>query len=67
MKKVDKISNVESYLEMREIIRIGNLAVKKAKEENKRYGIPEVISIEGKIYYVVDGELTREKPEILKD
>ncbi len=66
MKKVDKISNSEWYLKTREIIRIGNLAVKKAKEENKRYGIPEVISIEGKIYYIIDGELSTEKPDILK-
>jgi hypothetical protein len=38
-----------------------------AKAENKRLGIPEFFSKNGVIYYVLEnGELTTERPEILK-
>ena len=41
------------------ITRIGNRAVKKAQEENRRKGIPNVYSINGKIIFELpDGSLT---------
>lgn len=58
----------ESFLrEKNEIERIANQAVMQAKAENKRLGIPEFFSKNGVIYYVLkNGELTTERPEILK-
>ncbi len=47
-------------------IRIGNRAVRKAREENHRLGLPNVFTINGKIYYELpNGEITTESP--LKD
>ena len=44
-----------------EITRIGNRAVKKAQAENRRKGIPNVYSINGKIVFELpDGQLTTE-------
>lgn len=41
------------------IVRIGNRAVRKAQEENRRKGIPNVYSIHGKmIFELPDGTLT---------
>lgn len=41
------------------ITRIGNRAVKKAQEENRQRGIPNVYSINGKIVYELsNGQLT---------
>lgn len=43
------------------ITRIGNRAVKKAQEENRRKGIPNVYSINGKIVFELpNGQLTSE-------
>ncbi|PSQ96765.1 MAG: hypothetical protein BRD55_05680 [Bacteroidetes bacterium SW_9_63_38] len=48
---------------MVELKRIGNRAVHRAQEENRRLGIPNVYSIGGRIYYEQpDGTLTREEP-----
>jgi len=67
MREVNKLKDSELYLALRDIITIGNKAVKNAKEENKRYGIPEFFWKNGKIYYLLDnGELTTIKPDILK-
>jgi len=41
------------------IVRIGNRAVRKAQEENRRKGIPNVYSIHGKmVFELPDGTLT---------
>ncbi len=43
------------------ITRIGNRAVKKAQEENRRKGIPNVYSINGKIVFELpNGQITSE-------
>ena len=48
---------------MYEFLRIGNRAVKKAQEENRKKGIPNVYSYNGHIYYELpNGELTKENP-----
>lgn len=65
MKQVDKLKNSQLYLDLRDIIRIGNKAVAKAKAENKKFGIPEFFVKNGIVYYVLEtGEITTEKPEI---
>jgi len=51
----------ESYKLIDDITRIGNRAVKKAQEENRQKGLPNVYSINGKIVYALpDGSFTTE-------
>lgn len=53
----------ETYREARELLRIGNLAVREAQEESRRLGVPNVYSINGIIYFELpNGELSREDP-----
>jgi len=48
-----------------EITKIGNRAVHKAQEENRKLGIPNVYAKRGQIYYQLpDGRITTEKSEI---
>ena len=67
MKKVKHLKDKNLYLEARNINRIANEAVKKAKEENKKLGIPEAFCKNGKVFYLLpDGKITSKKPAILK-
>ena len=53
----------ETYKWAREMLRIGNRAVKRAQEENRKKGIPNVYDINGHLYYELPNrELTREYP-----
>ncbi|MCH8960206.1 MAG: hypothetical protein IH820_02435 [Bacteroidetes bacterium] len=53
----------ELYEQAIEFERIGNRAVRKAQERNRRLGVPNVYSINGTIYYErSDGTLTMEDP-----
>ena len=53
----------ETYKWAREMLRIGNRAVKRAQEENREKGIPNVYDINGHLYYELpNGELTRKYP-----
>lgn len=46
------------YRRMDEIVRIGNNAVRKTQEENRRLGLPNVYSRNGKlIYEMPDGQI----------
>jgi hypothetical protein len=46
-----------------EMKRIGNRAVRKAQEENRRLGIPNTYSHRGQLYFELpSGELTLEDP-----
>lgn len=48
----------ETYERALEFQRIGNKAVRKAQEENRRLGIPNVYGRDGKIYYEMpNGEI----------
>jgi hypothetical protein len=61
--EVDKLDNIEIYQQAIEIQRIGNEAIEKALEENKRLGIPIVFSRNGIIYYELpNGEITTKSP-----
>lgn len=53
----------ETYRKLVELTRVGNRAVRRAQEENRDQGIPNVYSIRGHIYYEQpDGTLTLEDP-----
>jgi len=55
--------NIETYLRGIEIERIGNRAVRRAQEENRRRGIPNAYSRNGKLYFELpDGKLTDINP-----
>jgi hypothetical protein len=47
----NKLKNSELYHIMMDIKRIGNLAVRKAQEKNRKLGIANVYSRNGIIYY----------------
>ena len=52
----------EIYKQTLEFLRIGNRAVKRAQEENRKKGIPNVYSFNGHIYYELpNGELTKDQ------
>ncbi len=51
----------KEYKEILEIAKIFNRAVKKAQEENRAKGLPNVYSINGKIVYALpDGRVVTE-------
>jgi hypothetical protein len=55
--------NIETYLRAIEIQRIGNRAVRRVQEENRRRGIPNAYSRNGKLYFELpDGSLTEKNP-----
>lgn len=54
---------LEAYERLLKITRIGNRAVHKAQEENRRKGIPNVYSRNGKRYWELpDGTITTVSP-----
>lgn len=66
MKEVQKLKNEKLYIDLVNIIRIANKAVKKAKEENKKFGIPDTFWKKGNLYYVLkSGEITMIPPPIM--
>jgi len=66
MKQVKRLSNEKVYIELANIIRIANKAIKKAKEENLKFGIPDTFWKKGKLYYVLSsGEITTTPPPIM--
>lgn len=53
----------EVYAEMHELIRIGNRAVRRAQEESRQLGVPNVYSFNGILHYELpNGELSRIDP-----
>ena len=55
--------NLETYKWAHETLQIANRAAKKAQEENREKGIPNVYDINGHLYYELpNGELTKEDP-----
>ena len=54
---------LETYKQARKFLRIANRAAKKAQEENRKKGIPNVYDFNGHLYYELpNGELTKEDP-----
>ncbi len=59
----DKLDSPDIYKKTLEFLRIGNRAVKRAQEENRKKGIPNVYDFNGHLYYELpNGELTKEDP-----
>ena len=59
----DKLDSVDIHKQTLELLRIGNRAVKRAQEENRKKGIPNVYDFNGHLYYELpNGELTKEDP-----
>ena len=57
----DKLS-LETHRQALEFLRIANRAAKRAQEENRKRGIPNVYSFNEHIYYELpNGELTKDK------
>jgi len=53
----------ETYATIDRIVRIANIAVAKAQAESRRQGVPNVYSINGRIYYETPtGELSTSDP-----
>jgi len=63
IKEVENLDNDKLYLKVRKMTKIANEAVFKAKQENKKYGILEYFTKNGKLYLVLpNGEITTQKP-----
>ena len=61
--KIGKPLSIETYRNAAEIQRIGNRAVRAAQEESRRMGVPNVYSLNGKLYYELpNGEITDKSP-----
>ena len=59
----DELDSIDIHKKTLEFLRIGNRAVKRAQEENRKKGIPNVYDINGHLYYELpNGELTKEDP-----
>ena len=57
----------EDYELLIEATRLGNKAVALAQEENRRFGLPNVYSKDGTLYFQLpDGRITMELPDTLK-
>ena len=55
--------DLRTYEFAEEVARIGNRAVRRAQEESRRLGVPNVYSINGILYYELpNGELSRKDP-----
>jgi predicted PP-loop superfamily ATPase len=58
-KKID----INTYRQAADMLAIGNRAVRKAQEENRRFNVPNVYSHNGTLFYELpNGELTTEDP-----
>lgn len=59
---------LETYRITDELLRIGNRAVRRAQEESRALGVPNVYSIGGVLYYELpNGELSRQDPYVERD
>ncbi len=54
---------VSTYSKIDELLRIGSVAVSKAQDESRRLGVPNVYSINGRLYFELpSGELSTDDP-----
>ena len=55
--------SAETYATVDEIVRVANRAVARAQEESRQLGVPNVYSINGRLYYETStGELSAVDP-----
>lgn len=53
----------EEYAAIDELVRLGGIAVNEAQNESRRLGVPNVYSINGRLYYeTATGELSASDP-----
>lgn len=52
----------EAFRLFSKITKLGNRAVRKAQDENRRLGVPNVYCLNGKIVYEVNGKITTKSP-----
>jgi len=58
----------ETYAIIDEILRVGNRAVANAQDESRRLGVPNVYSINGRLYYETSvGELSTTDPYVSRE
>ena len=63
MSKKTGLDDPELYRQAIEFQRIGNTAIQNAQAENRRRGIPNVYSRDGKVYFELpNGDITEENP-----
>lgn len=59
------ILTAEQYAKIDELVRLGSIAVDEAQEESRRLGVPNVYSINGRLYYETrTGELSASDPGV---
>ena len=59
--------DLSTYVRAEEMLRIARRAVRKAQEESRRRGVPNVYSVNGLLYYELpSGELSRTDPYVEK-
>ncbi|WP_425397586.1 hypothetical protein [Aeoliella sp.] len=59
----NSVLSAETYAKIDDFMRIARTAVVKAQQESRRRGVPNVYSINGRIYYELpNGELSLEDP-----
>jgi hypothetical protein len=57
--------SAETYATIDDIVRVGNRAVANAQDESRRLGVPNVYSINGRLYYETStGELSATDPYV---
>lgn len=62
--EVNEFNNISLYEMVAEFTYIGNKAVKAAREENFRLGLPNVIGKDGKVFHeFADGRIVQVFPE----
>ena len=55
----------EKYAAIDELVRLGSIAVNDAQDESRRLGVPNVYSINGRLYYeTATGELSASDPSV---
>jgi hypothetical protein len=55
----------ETYVTIDDIVRVGNRAVANAQDESRRLGVPNVYSINGRLFYETStGELSTVDPYV---
>ena len=61
----DSQIGLDTYRRADELMRIGKQAVRRAQEESRRLGVPNVYSIDGVLCYELpNGELSRDDPYV---
>jgi hypothetical protein len=57
--------SAEKYAALDELVRLGSIAVKNAQDASRRLGVPNVYSINGRLYYETsEGHLSATDPGI---